>query len=289
MYYALIFLSVIMFGGGFALNDVYRKLRGSNLKISMEASFIGSLAGIVFLLIFNGFNFELTPFTAIMATLASLNGLAFTFCTFKALDSVNLSLFSLFSMLGGMLLPFLQGIIFYREGVTLAKITAIILIFAALALTVDKSNKNGGLIYCIGIFIFNGMSGVLTKLYNELPFPKASAAGYSIWMAIFTLVISGITWYILHTQTKEKSEKPLTLKACAVTAASGGINKVANFLLVLALMHVETSVQYPAVTGGVIIVSTLICFFGERKPTRRELISVAIAFLGTLALFIIPI
>lgn len=288
MYYALIFLSVVMFGGGFALNDVYRKLRGSNLKISMEASFIGSLAGIVFLLIFNGLNFELTLFTAIMALLAALNSLAFTFCSFRALDSVNLSLFSLFSMLGGMLLPFLQGIVFYDEGITLAKVTAVILIFVALALTVNKSNKNGGLIYCIGIFIFNGMSGVLTKLYNSLPFAKASAAGYSIWLAVFALSISGITWLILHTRG-EKCEKPFTLKACAITAASGGINKVANFMLVLALMHVDTSVQYPAVTGGVIIVSTLICFFGDKKPTRRELISVAIAFLGTLALFIIPI
>lgn len=289
MYYALIFLSVVMFGGGFALNDVYRKLRGSNLKISMEASFIGSLAGIIFLLIFNGFNFELTPFTAIMALAAALNGLAFTFCTFRALDSVNLSLFSLFSMLGGMLLPFLQGIVFYGEGITIAKVTAVILIFVALALTVDKSKKNGGLLYCIGIFIFNGMSGVLTKLYNELPFQKASAAGYSIWLSIFTIVISGIVWVILVSLENKTSEKQFTLKACAITAVSGGINKIANFLLVLALMHVDTSVQYPAVTGGVIIVSTLICFFGERKPTKRELISVAIAFLGTLALFIIPI
>ena len=42
MYHLLILLSVVMFGGGFALNDVYRKMRGSSLKISMEASFIVS-------------------------------------------------------------------------------------------------------------------------------------------------------------------------------------------------------------------------------------------------------
>ena len=289
MYYLLILLSVIMFGGGFALNDVYRKMRGSSLKISMEASFIGSIAGIIFLLIFNGLKFNATPFTLIMALLAALNSLAFTICTFRALDSVNLSLFSLFSMLGGMLLPFFQGIIFYNEAITVAKVTAVILIFVSLALTLDKSGKRGGMIYCIGIFIFNGMSGVLTKLFNTLPFERASAAEYSIWLSVFSIVISGGVWLVLQLLEKEKDQKKLTVRACAVGVANGGINKVANFILVLALMHVDTSVQYPMVTGGVIIVSTIVSLFGDKKPSKRELISAAFAFLGTLVLFIIPV
>lgn len=45
-YYALILLSVSMFGGGFALQDVYRKKRGSGIKISMESAFIGAFAGL---------------------------------------------------------------------------------------------------------------------------------------------------------------------------------------------------------------------------------------------------
>ena len=288
MYYALILLSVVMFGGCFALNDVYRKLRGSNLKISMEASFIGSLAGLVFLLIINSFKFEFTFFTFVMALLASLNGLAFTFCTFRALDSVNLSLFSLFSMLGGMMLPFLQGILFYGEAVTVAKVAAVVLICISLSLSVDRKGKGGGLIYCIGIFIFNGMSGVLTKLFNTLPFERTSAAGYSIWGGIITVLLSGSVWLILNHREKAQAGAKFSPKACAVGAATGAINKVANFILVLALVHVDASIQYPAVTGGVIIVSTLICLFGDKRPSRRELISVAIAFLGTLFLFVIP-
>jgi hypothetical protein len=43
------------------------------------------------------------------------------------------------------------------------------------------------------------------------------------------------------------------------------------------------------VTGGVMVVSTLLCCFGERKPSKRELLSVAFAFLGTLLLFVIPV
>ena len=44
MYYALILLSVVMFGFNFALNDVYRKKRGSGFAISIELSCVGAVA-----------------------------------------------------------------------------------------------------------------------------------------------------------------------------------------------------------------------------------------------------
>ena len=101
-YYVLIIISVVMFGGGFGLQDMYRKKRGSGFKISMESTCIGALAGLVVLLAIDGFAFEFTPFTLFMASLVAINNMAFTFCAFKALDYINLSLFSLFAMLGGM-------------------------------------------------------------------------------------------------------------------------------------------------------------------------------------------
>lgn len=287
MYYALILLSVVMFGGCFALQDVYRKMRGSGLRISMEAACVGAAAGLVVLLVVNGFRLEFTPFTLIMALIAAVNGIAFTFCSFKALDVINLSLFSLFSMLGGMVLPFVQGIVFYGERITVAKVVCVVFICAALSLTVTRGEKKRGYIYYVGIFVLNGMSGVLSKLFNELPFEKTSAAGYSIWMAIGTVVLSGMIWLILL-RKKNPDEPRYTLFAGIVSAVSGGVNKIANFLLVLALVHVDSSVQYPMVTGGVMIVSTLICFFGDRKPSKKEMLSVGLAFLGMLALFIIP-
>lgn len=290
MEYGLILLSVVMFGACFALNDVYRKLRGSGLKQSLETTFIGSLAGIIVLIIFNGLKWEFTWFTLIMAMIAALNGIGFTFCSFKALDVINLSLFSLFSMLGGMALPFLQGILFYGEwNQIVAKIICFVCISIALALTVTKGDdkKKSGTIYYIGIFVLNGMSGVLTKLYNTLPFARASAEGYSIWIAICSLVLAVVLWLVLY--GKDKNGQPYTWKAAAVSATSGTISRVANYLLVIALLTVDSSVQYPLVTGGVMIVSTLICYLSDKKPTKKEWLSVAIAFVGMLALFAIPI
>ena len=291
MYYGLILLSVAMFGACFALNDVYRKQRGSGLRVSMEAAFIGSVASVVFLALLNGLRLEFTLFTLVMALLSALNVIAFTFFTFRALDAVNLSVFSVFSMLGGMVLPSLLGIFFYEEKFTLAKALCFLFICIALALTVKRGEGKGSIFYCIGIFILNGLSGVISKLFNELPFPRADAASYSMWGALWTALLSGILWLVLYLAQKNKGEETprYTLRACGVAVANGSLNKVANFLLVLALLHVDASVQYPMVTGGVMVVSTLLCYFGERKPSKRELLSVAFAFLGTLLLFVIPV
>lgn len=287
MYYALILVSVVMFGGCFALNDAYRKIRGSNLKISLQFSLVGSLAGLAVLLAVNKFRLEFTPFTLIMAILTCAVGFGFTFCSFKALGAINLSLYSLFSMLGGMVLPFVQGIVFYNESMSLAKAVCLVLICAALVLTVERGERKRGTVYYIGIFVLNGMSGVLSKLFASAPFSKTSAAGYSVLTALCTVVISAIL-LLLFFGKKDETPKQ-SLPDIGLGAAYGAFNRVANFLLVTALAHVDASVQYPLVTGGVMIVSTLICFFGKNKPSKKELLSVIIAFIGMLALFFIPI
>ena len=197
IYYGLILLSVAMFGGGFAFQDLYRKKRGSGLCISMEASCIGAVAGLTVLLAINGFAFEYTPFTLLMASWAALNGMAFTFCAFRALDYINLSLFSLFSMLGGMVLPFFQGILFYGEAFTLAKGICVAFIIAALLCTLKKGEKKKGTVFYVGIFVLNGMSGVISKIFTTSTLPKASAAGYSIWSATATIFLSAIAWLVL--------------------------------------------------------------------------------------------
>lgn len=299
IYYSLIVLSVVMFGGGFALQDIYRKKRGSSLKISMESACIGAAAGLVVLWIINGFSLEWTWFTFLMAMLSSLNGMAFTFFAFKALDHINLSLFSLFSMLGGMVLPFFQGIFFYQEGFTVAKGVCVAFICAALACTVEKGEKKKGTVFYAGIFILNGMAGVLSKIFTASELPKTSAAGYTVWISIITAVLSGAVWLLFVLLEKKKYKKenlpmPKTEKktlwvSYGLGACYGAVNKVANFLLVLALAQVQASVQYPMVTGGTMIVSTLLCYFSEKKPSKREILSVALAFVGMLALFLIPV
>jgi len=286
MYYGFIIISVLMFGGCFFLKDIYRRKRNaSDTLMTFESMFIGSIVGLIVLFIINGFKIEFTWYTLVIVLLTTLNNLAFTYCSFKALKHINLSLFSLFTMLGGMLLPFLQGIFFYNEELTIGKIICVILIFISLLLTVDLKEKKKGYFYYIGIFILNGLSGVISKIFLESQFPKTSVEGYSILLAIVSILVSFIVLFYLVKVKKEKLQL-LNYKTSSLCVLSGGLDKIANYLLVIALLYVDSSVQYPLVTGGVMIVSTINSFFTNEKPTIKEIISILIAFIGLFILFI---
>ena len=283
MYYTMVMAAVVMFGLQFFCNQQYERECKSGLSSSMMFIFGGAVAGLVVLLAVNGFKWEFTPFTLFMASLAAIDGMIFNFCSLKALGKINLSLYSLFSMLGGMVLPFCLGIFFFDEQFTLGKAICLVAVVIALTLSVEKGDSKGGMIYYIGVFVFNGLSGVIAKFFQASDLAKTSEAAYSVWTAVMTALFSGV---ILLFAVK-KSPIKLNAKAVVSMAGNGILNRVANFLLLLSLAYLPASVQYPMITGGVMIVSTLLSYFTPNKPKVREWISLALSFAGIMALVLI--
>lgn len=283
MYYVMVMASVVMFGLQFFCNQQYERECKSSMSSSMMFIFGGAVAGLVVLLAVNGFKWEFTPFTLLMASLAALDGMAFSFCSMKALGKINLSLYSLFSMLGGMVLPFCLGVFIFDEVFTLGKAVCLVAVIVALFLSVEKGTAKGGTVYYIGVFVFNGLSGVIAKLFQSGNYPKTSEAAYSVWTAVVTAVLSGAVLLFAY----KKSPVKLNVKAFVSMAGNGILNRVANFVLLLSLAYLPASVQYPMITGGVMIVSTLLSYFTPNKPKAREWISLALSFAGIMALVLI--
>lgn len=281
--YGLLMLSTIMFGLMFLFNDVFRKNYGNEISATFVQNLGGGIFGFIVLVLINGFKFEFTIFAFIMAVISAVNGLLYTFCSLKALGKINLSLYALFSMLGGMVLPFLSGILFHGEEVTVGKIVCLIFVFAALFLTVEKLGKKSGTIYYIGIFVFNGMSGVMAKLYYSLPFDKVSSAGYSVLCALVSLLIAAVPLFFIKCNVRK-----INLASIFAMAGCGIFNRVANWFVLLALVSLPASAQYPFITGGTMIVSTVISLFSKNKPNKKEIIAVILAFIGVLVLVLLP-
>ena len=283
IYYGLIAIATAMFSVQFFFKNIFRAQYGGGIRATLLFSVGSGLIGLPVLLIINGATLEFTPFSLFMAFIVFINNLGFSFCSFKALGKINLSLYSLFSMLGGMALPFVAGILIYNEKLTLGKGVCFVIITLALLLTVKKGEKKSGTIYYIGIFILNGMSGILSKIFKSAPFEKVSDAGYSILCAIVSVVLS---FAILMAIRPEK--KKITPMCIVAMAGCGVLGRVANFILLITLAFLPASAQYPFVTGGTMILSTLLCYFTPNKPSKREILAVALSFIGLLILMFIP-
>ena len=304
-FYILVILASCIFGSNFLLDNQYQRRVGSGLKVSLFHTLIGGGAGLIALIATNfflngmSFNFEFHPATFIIALLAALNGIVYTFCSLRALGVINLSLYSVFAMLGGMLLPSLLGFIIVdpatgaRDPFTLAKAVCFACIIAALLLTVQKGESKKGKIYYIGVFILNGMSGVLNTLLKKFTYVdnetymEGISSGYSVITAVYAIAIAAVL--LLTVCRKEKNT--VTLRAASFAAAGGALNRGANFMLAISIMleGAQPSLQYPIVTGVVMIVSTLLCYFTPNKPSKRDLLSVAFALAGVVALMVIPL
>lgn len=66
-------------------------------------------------------------------------------------------------------------------------------------------------------------------------------------------------------------------------AGYGLINGGANLVALVALLHLPASVQYPLITGAVIVFSTLLGFFMGEKPTAKGIGAAALSFAAMLA------
>ena len=74
----------------------------------------------------------------------------------------------------------------------------------------------------------------------------------------------------------------MKIKPIAVMVLLGAAMYVGNFLQLLAADKVPASVQFPLVSGGVIVLSALVSvLFFKEKISKKEWISVAGAFVST--------
>lgn len=281
IYYGLLGLAVVMFAFQFLFNGIFEKEYGNGMRALLVFSAGSSATGLLALLVINGFKFEFTPFSLSIAVLAAIDFMGYSFFSLKSLGRINLSLYSVFAMLGGMALPFLTGIVFYNEELTAIKLISFALIVLSLFLTVEKGGNKSGYKYYAGVFILNGLSGVISTIFQKAPYEKISEAGFSVLTVLVILVIS----LIFLPLTASRSKK-LSLKAAVSMSVYGVISRVGNFFLLLALAHIPASAQYPFVTGGVMAVSTVICCFTDNKPKKRELIAVAVSFAALVILMI---
>lgn len=282
MYYGILSAAVIIFGLQFFCNDKYQAVRGTSRRAAVELIFGGSLVGALVLFAISGFTVSLTAYTLMMAVITAVIFIVMIYSSTIALGKTSLSIYSMFSQLGGMLLPFVAGILIYGEPMTLGKGVCIAAVLVSVLLTVRPGEKKGGMGYCLVIFFTNGILSIVAKMYEEAQVPKASAIDYSVWAALSAAIFTGIMLLFMKEDRRRPSVKPVLLMG-----GYGALNKVGNYFLLISLAHIPVSVQYPMVTGGVIVVSTLLSYFTPKKPGARDYLSLVFALLGIGALVLV--
>ena len=276
--YGLLVAAALLFALQFLFNQQFRRLNGSD-GIDSTLTFATYTNGISFVIMFilNGFKLQITWFSLLIAVLYAAVLLGYNYSALKSFATANLSVFSIFAMLGGMILPFTYGVLFYDEAFTLPKAVCVLLIGIATAMSFEKGNSKGGnLKYYIAVFIFNGMVGVLSKMHQSNTELAVDSRSFMATVNATVFLICLIFQLVKNKKIALVSLKELgSLSGCAVC------NGVGNLFCLIALTTLPASVQFPITTGGVMVFSTLISLIKREKPSVRTLVSTAIAFAAT--------
>ncbi len=277
MEYGMLAASALLFALQFLFNQQYQKIRGDGTDSAVTLSLYMHGISFLIMLVLNGFKLRATWFSILMAAIYAAVVLGYSFSSLKAFKTANLSVFSIFAMLGGMLLPLAYGVIFRNEGFTVTKIICVILIGIATAMSFEKGNKNkGNMKYYLAVFVLNGLVGVVSTIHQTKP--ELAVDSFSFMASVnICVVIFCVAFQLIV----NKKITIVSLKELGYLAGYAGCNGIGNLLCLIALTTLPASVQFPIVTGGTMFFSTAVSIIRKEKPSAKTVIAALVAFAAT--------
>lgn len=295
----MMFAAVVLLALQFSTNKAYSIRCGSTASASLTFTTIaGFLSAAVSLLIAfaTGEGFSVTLYSFVMAFLVAVFCCTYTFIGFKIMSLGNMSVYTMFLMLGGMLLPYLFGVFWLSEDVSVWRVIGVLLLVFSLAFPVIAKNKEGKssavfIVLCLAVFVLNGCVSITSKIHqiNET-YETIGSASFSCISNAINGVISACGLAVMNAKNK-KSESfkefqgkiAANKKAAAlIVTANAACNGVSYMLQLVSAGKLDASVMYPMLTGGSVVLSALAGFvFFKEKPDRISFIGLLLSFAAT--------
>ena len=302
MEYFILCLAVVCFAGQFAFTKSYEQAVKPSLVNTLVMLVLTSFFGALIYLVISGLKVNFSWFSFKLAIIFAFIMIPYYLLGIKALSLGSLAVYSVFMMLGGMLVPFFYGIIFLKENISFFKIIATILltVFIILQSTAEvnkdtstlkteknsKAKKSFFFILCLLIFFINGLTGVITKAH-EIGYNPIDEISFTILYCSLTGFISLVILFgvmLLKRKTDKVNLKPtLKAKPVLITFLIGGTAYTGNYLHLVVASVVPASVQFPIVSGGVIVLSSIVSrLIFKEKISKIEWASVVGALVSTI-------
>ena len=284
MYYVLISLSALLYSSDFLVNKFFQKANGVSLKTSLAFNSLLGLFTVFIMLAANGFKLEVSVFSVILAGLLSLFVMLYNIIGFRLLKIGSMSLYTLYLMIGGMIVPYIFGLIFLKEPFTAARFIAIILVTLGVGFSNSKGteNKTKFLVFLlyIAVFMLNGCTSVVSKIHQiSISYETVGAIDFVVLTNIFRFAIAGIMFLFV----KKEEGAQIQRKSVGLIVLSAIFCSIAFLFQLISAAKLPATVLFPFLTGGTIIFSAFYgrLFFKE-KFTKNSIIGIILCFIGTL-------
>lgn len=311
MDYLLIVMASVCISIQFCLTKAYQRRTlnpGEKMSAALEKSAFFSmgsgLAAFLFFWLTAGFQVQFSGFSLMISLCLNAVNIVSLLLSLLVISMGEISVYTLFIMLGGTLLPFLFGVLFWEERLSPARTAGIILLILSLLLPVFGSRRAGkkgsGLFFllCTLVFFLNGTTGILSKIHQTTD-GAVNAESFMVINNGILFGMAGLLFLILRLRRIRRSprersasespdgqaERPGRAFAfrCGLIALYAVISGAAFLFQLIGAVTLDASLLYPMVTGGTIVLGTLFgwIFFRE-KPGPASWLSTGTALFATL-------
>ena len=282
MNYVLVIAATVLLAFDFALQKLYQRAEGTDVAAGLKFSALSGLLTAVIFFFLSGCRPQFSLFSVVMAAGTSLLSMVYILLGFKVLKGQGMALYSIFLMSGGMLLPYIFGVLFLEERLTLWRLVGILLMLAAVVLSngVGARVKAAVVVLCASVFFLNGGVSILSKCHQiSTAFETVSSTAFVMYCGITKFLLA----MIVLPFCKGKAFCKPSLKTAGVVGSSALIGGISYMLQLIGAASLPATVLYPIITGGSMIFSALagMIFFKEKLSPIRA-VSIALCFAATL-------
>lgn len=289
MYYLLIFIADILLALDFVLQKKYQAGAGADISAGLRFNMLNGLAAAVIFFAAAGFSFTFSAFSLLCAAGMALCLIVYTLLGFWILREANTATYSVFLMSGGMLLPYIFGILVLNEELTLFRLIGIVIILIAIIMSANgKLRFRPKLIFlCVAVFLLNGMVSIISKVHQvNADYAPVSSTAFTVYANALKCLFSALALAFWKSRQKRGGPRKSLLhgKGLLLTVCFSAVLSGSSYLLQLTgAKMLPASVLYPLVTGGSIVMTALAgkIFFKE-KLGRAGWISIGLCLAGTL-------
>lgn len=275
IYYMMLLGAAALFATQFLFQEKFQKSFGTDWKSAIVFSVGTGLGMALVSLIFAGGKLAITSFSTIVGLIHGLASFLFMYCSLKALTIANLSVFSVFTMLGGMFLPVVYGIGFAGERLTFGKAVCCVLVTLAVLCTANggKSKKQAWFYY-LAVFVTNGITSVCAAVHQNYPLCNVDSYSYMV-ISSFGLMLFGLLFLPFVKKTAVGWRDVGYMISFSVCSGIG------NIILMIALLVLPASLQFPFSTGAAVVFSAVITLLQRKKLPKNEVFAVLLAMIST--------
>lgn len=283
--YTLIIVSVFLLAADFAVQKLYQRHVGADLVSALIFNTLTGLLSAILFFAVNGFRVSVTPFSLLMGFCASLFCVSYSLISFRILEMGNMALYTLSLMAGGMMVPYVFGLLFLNEPPVLLRFIGLFIILFSVILS-NFSLKNSRpllIVLCLSVFFLNGFVSVSSKLQSSGLYPAVSSSDFIVISGFWAFLLSGAALIVFRKKADRKPSSPLNLTALGLIFLHIALSKVSYLFQLIGAETLPASVLYPFITGGSVVLSALfgILFFKERV-SKKVVISTVLCLIGTL-------